>query len=215
MRQMQAVAIVPAHNEAPRVAAVVAPLRASGRFARVLVVDDGSTDDTAGAARAAGAQVLTLRPNRGKGGAMLAGLRATREPVVAFFDADLVALHPAHVHWLLDPVTRGEAGMCAGLRDYGGVYNRFQGALPLITGERAVRREILDAVPARFWDGFAIEAAINAAAERFGMPVVTTILNGVEQVPKWQKVGVRKGISDATKMMVRVLRAIRDAEADR
>lgn len=208
---MQAVAIVPAHNEAPRVAAVVRPLLASKRFARVLVVDDGSTDGTAAAARAAGAAVLRLDPNRGKGGAMLAGVRATREPVVAFFDADLVGLHEAHVHWMLDAVAQGQAVMCGGLRDYGNVYNRLQTELPLITGERAVLRSVLDRVPPHFWDGFAVEAGINAAAHEAG-EVVACILNGVEQVPKWQKVGFAKGMSDAVKMLVRVLVATRDAQ---
>lgn len=205
---MQAVAIVPAHNEAPRLAAVLSALLASDRLDRVLVVDDGSTDGTADVARAAGAQVLVLAPNRGKGQAMLAGLRATSEGCVLFVDADLVGLHPAHVAWLVDPVVHGAAGECVGLRDYG-VYNRFQGALPLISGERAVRREILDAVSPDLWDGFAVEAGINRAAEASGLPVVTAVLNGVEQIPKWQKVGVQQGISDGVKMMIKVLLATR------
>ena len=65
------VAIVPAHNEAPRVGPVVAGLVAQGLT--VLVVDDGSADTTAEVAAAAGAQVLSLRPNRGKGAALKAG----------------------------------------------------------------------------------------------------------------------------------------------
>ncbi len=65
-------ALVPAHDEAPRVAAVVAGAAA---FLPVLVVDDGSSDGTAGAARAAGAEVLERRPNAGKGAALRAGFR--------------------------------------------------------------------------------------------------------------------------------------------
>ncbi|MBN1631504.1 MAG: glycosyltransferase family 2 protein [Thermoleophilia bacterium] len=66
-------AIVPAHNEGPRIGAVVRSLIAQGL--PVLVVDDGSTDETAGEARSAGARVLSLSPNRGKGGALKAGFR--------------------------------------------------------------------------------------------------------------------------------------------
>ena len=66
-------AIVPAHDEGPRVGAVVRAVVAQGL--PVLVVDDGSGDDTAEAARAAGARVLTLTPNRGKGAALKAGFR--------------------------------------------------------------------------------------------------------------------------------------------
>ncbi len=66
-------AIVPAHNEAGRIGAVVTAVAAQGL--PVLVVDDGSVDDTGAEAAAAGAQVLRLEPNRGKGGALKAGFR--------------------------------------------------------------------------------------------------------------------------------------------
>lgn len=65
-------AIVPAWNEAPTIAGVIARLQ--GRVDGVLVVDDGSTDDTAGQARAAGAEVRSLGSNLGKGAALRAGL---------------------------------------------------------------------------------------------------------------------------------------------
>jgi glycosyltransferase involved in cell wall biosynthesis len=76
------IAIVPAHNEGPRIGAVVRALVAQGL--PVLVVDDGSSDDTGDAARAAGARVLSLTPNRGKGAALKAAFREVlgEEPTV-------------------------------------------------------------------------------------------------------------------------------------
>jgi len=68
--------VVPAHDEAPRIAAVV---RGAAARLPVLVVDDGSSDDTAGVARAAGAEVLEQRPNAGKGAALRAGFRLALE----------------------------------------------------------------------------------------------------------------------------------------
>lgn len=207
---MKAVAIVPAHNEAPRVAGVVAPLLASKRFARVVVVDDGSTDDTAGAAARAGAQIVRLSPNRGKGGALLAGLQATDEPLVAFFDSDLVGLRPHHAALLVDPIAMGQAVMVCGLRDYGPAYNSLQLAIPPITGERALRRDVLAKVPADFWRGFRVEAGINAAACNTGR-VYDVVLQGLAMVPKWQKVGVRRGVVDATRMTREVIVAMGQA----
>jgi glycosyltransferase involved in cell wall biosynthesis len=69
--EASALAIVPAHNEEGRIGSVVAAVAAQGL--RVLVVDDGSVDGTAAEASAAGAYVLRLEPNRGKGAALKAG----------------------------------------------------------------------------------------------------------------------------------------------
>ncbi len=67
--------VIPAFNEARTIAAVVAEAR---RHGSVLVVDDGSTDGTAAAARAAGAEVLGLGRRRGKGAALRAGAAVAR-----------------------------------------------------------------------------------------------------------------------------------------
>lgn len=65
-------ALIPAHNEASRIAAVVEGAR---RHLPVLVVDDGSADATAAVAAGAGATVLRLDANHGKGDALKAGFR--------------------------------------------------------------------------------------------------------------------------------------------
>jgi glycosyltransferase involved in cell wall biosynthesis len=66
------VALIPGFNEAPRIGAVVEAARAR---LPVIVVDDGSSDGTAEAARTAGATVIEQRPNQGKGAALRAGFR--------------------------------------------------------------------------------------------------------------------------------------------
>jgi glycosyltransferase involved in cell wall biosynthesis len=66
------IALIPAYEEGPRIGAVVAAAR---RHLPVLVVDDGSTDDTAVQAEAAGAEVLRQTPNQGKGAALQRGFR--------------------------------------------------------------------------------------------------------------------------------------------
>jgi len=70
------VALIPAHDEAPRIDPVI---RAAAAHLPVLVVDDGSSDDTAAVARAAGASVLEQRPNAGKGAALRTGFRRALE----------------------------------------------------------------------------------------------------------------------------------------
>ncbi|CCH27495.1 glycosyltransferase family 2 protein [Actinosynnema sp. NPDC047251] len=83
--------VLPALNESGNVASVVAKVKAAMPEAGVLVVDDGSTDDTSERARAAGADVARLVVNLGVGGAMRTGFRyALRNgySVVVQVDAD-------------------------------------------------------------------------------------------------------------------------------
>ncbi len=80
--------VVPAYNEAARIAAALDGIRAqSDPAAEILVVDDGSTDGTADIARTAGARVVS-KANGGLASARNAGLRAARSSWVAFLDAD-------------------------------------------------------------------------------------------------------------------------------
>jgi glycosyltransferase involved in cell wall biosynthesis len=82
------VALIPGYNEGPRIAEVV---RGASAHLPVVVVDDGSSDDTAAQARAAGATVIEQRPNQGKGAALRAGFRralADGADAVLTLDAD-------------------------------------------------------------------------------------------------------------------------------
>ena len=88
--------VIPALDEADRIGDTVAAVRAAlaeldaDGGVEVVVVDDGSSDDTAGAALAAGADQVVVHPvNRGKGAAVRSGVAAARGRTVAFTDADL------------------------------------------------------------------------------------------------------------------------------
>lgn len=111
-----AFAVVPAYNEAQVVGDSVRAL--AGADLRVVVVDDGSTDETAAVARAAGATVLRHAVNRGQGAALQTGiayaLRRGAEQIVTF-DAD--GQHGAEaVPALLQPLIEGRADVVLGSR---------------------------------------------------------------------------------------------------
>lgn len=102
-------ALIPAHQEGPRIAAVVTRAR---RHLPVLVVDDGSTDDTAARARDAGALVLPQRPNQGKGAALRVGFRrALLEGYDAVVTLDADGQHdPGEIPRFLAAFAGGTAG---------------------------------------------------------------------------------------------------------
>lgn len=156
--------VIPAHNEGGAVARVVEKARAAvPDLLEVIVVDDGSTDDTAAAAERAGATVVRLTPNRGKGHALQAGIRAASGEVLVFIDADGQD-DPAEIPDLLAALTP-EVAMVIGSRFRGTlldgsitrlnhagnraltwIFNQLYGVELTDTqaGFRAVRRSALD-----------------------------------------------------------------------
>lgn len=80
--------LVPAYNEAHSVAALVAALQREAAWQEILVVDDGSTDGTAGEAERAGARVVSHPYNKGNGAAVKTGLRHATGTYVLIVDAD-------------------------------------------------------------------------------------------------------------------------------
>jgi glycosyltransferase involved in cell wall biosynthesis len=81
--------VIAAHDEAPTIGDVVrGSRRVLGEACEVIVVDDGSRDGTAGAAREAGAHVVRFEVNRGKGAAMREGIARSRGEWLVFLDAD-------------------------------------------------------------------------------------------------------------------------------
>jgi glycosyltransferase involved in cell wall biosynthesis len=111
------VAIVPAHDEAPRIGAVV---RAAAGHLPVLVVDDGSTDETAERAAEAGATVVRQTPNQGKGAALRTGFRwAIDHGAEAAITLDGDGQHDAaEISRFLEAWAAGAADLVVGRRNF-------------------------------------------------------------------------------------------------
>ena len=129
LRLPAVVVVIAAYNEAaglPRVLASL-PEEACGLPVEVLVVDDGSTDGTAAAARGAGRGVVVACPvNRGQGRALRLGYRIAREHGAAYVvttDAD-GQYSPDEIARVLAPVVEGRADFVSGSRRLGVLENR-------------------------------------------------------------------------------------------
>lgn len=113
--------IIPALNEAESIGVVLAAIPA-GLAAEVIVVDNGSTDDTAARALAAGARVVR-EDRRGYGFACAAGVAATQADIMVFLDADLSDF-PEEMAALLAPIRAGQADLVLGSRFLAGNLSR-------------------------------------------------------------------------------------------
>lgn len=209
MEKLTAAAIVPAFNEEKTIADVVRVLVGSGMFGEVVVISDGSTDRTAGVARDAGATYVHEMPwKHGKGAAMGHGIVHTDAPVISFFDADLKGLTEEHVRSILETVVTGKRYMNVGLRDRGPFWTTVAKRLPLIGGERAMRREIFEAIPEKYMHGFKVESALNYFCRVNGLPYGLVVLPGIKIVRKMQKVGVLKGLCEYVSMGFQIVGAM-------
>jgi glycosyltransferase involved in cell wall biosynthesis len=206
--------VIPAFNEADHVAPVVRAALASG-LGPVWVVDDGSSDATADVARAAGAEVLRLDANVGKGGALLAAARTLEVEVVVLLDADLVGLTPGHVRALAEPVLSGRADMTRGVFKGGRWHTTAaQRLTPQLNGQRALRRERLLGVPGIGRSRYGVEVVLGEHARRSGWRRADVPLEGVSQVMKEEKRGLLAGISLRAGMYRDILRALLRGRGD-
>ena len=148
--------VLPAFNEADNIGNVIAHVRRLYPDAELIVVDDGSTDDTAGAAVAAGAVVYQHPYNIGNGAAVKTGIRKASGDTLVFMDAD--GQHdPADIGRLLENMpeydmvvgARSFTDQASVLRGLGNkIYNWMASyvtnfrVLDLTSGFRAVKAEI-------------------------------------------------------------------------
>jgi glycosyltransferase involved in cell wall biosynthesis len=116
LRATRVLVAIPAFNEAPTIGSIV--LQARKYADEVVVVDDGSTDDTAWVAEQAGAQIIHHESNLGYGAALRSCFERAREnseDVMVILDGD--GQHdPSAIPRVLDPVVRGRADVSVGSR---------------------------------------------------------------------------------------------------
>jgi glycosyltransferase involved in cell wall biosynthesis len=185
---VQIVALIPGYQEGPRIGAVVTAAR---RYLPVVVVDDGSTDDTAALAEAAGATVIRQVPNAGKGAALRAGFRLAVErgaDAVVTLDAD--GQHdPDEIPSFLEAFEASRPELIIGQRDFSGMppirrLSNHVGGLVLSaslgryvadnqSGYRLIGRGLMRALDASDEDGFEFEVEMIARCIALGLPMTS------------------------------------------
>jgi glycosyltransferase involved in cell wall biosynthesis len=182
---IQVVVLIPAYNEADRISETVRAVQETGMANQVIVINDASTDDTAVLAKTAGAIVIDLPSNLGKGGALNSGFAAAQGEIIVVLDADL-GKTAAEFEKLLAPVAEDRVDMSIGrfppATRKGGFglvtklarkgirfFTGLEVASPL-SGQRAMRREVLEAV-GPFESGFGVEVGLTIDVFRHGFRV--------------------------------------------
>ena len=200
--------IISALNEAERIGAVIGAAKACADVDEVIVVDDGSADDTAEVAGEYKVNLVRLPVNAGKGAAMSAGVKATDADILVFVDADLLGLRPRHLTDLIRPMLADPAIDSTGGRFIGGrlVTDLSQKLAPSINSQRAIRRDVLAQIPDFAEARFGVETIINTHLKKSKANVLEVPLVGVAQVLKEEKDGFAKGAFSRAKMYGDILK---------
>ncbi len=177
--------IVPAYNEAPRILDVLKPLQDATQIHTILVVDDGSLDDTCQVVQDYlksdnRVSLLRLSQNSGKGSAFFHGVEHSTGEFILMLDADLIGFKTEHVDLLVQPVQSSDCDMTIGLFKGGDWKTDFSHlATPWLSGQRCLRRELLNDVSHTAARGYGLEVAISAAARHQGWRTQYVALPGV------------------------------------
>ena len=205
--------VIPAKNEAGAIGAAVAGAKEACPEAEIIVVDDGSDDDTAGVAKEAGAIVVRHPESLGNGAAVKAGARAATGDIIAFMDGD-GQHNAAEFASLLEKLDDGY-DMVIGARDSGshanvgrlyanGIYNVVASWLTgrripdLTSGFRVVRAALFKQFLYLLPNGFSYPTTITMAFLRAGYPIT------FETIPVDKRVGKShiRPIRDGVRFMV-------------
>ncbi len=205
---MKVVAIIPAYNEVQTISEVLSIVTAVDLIERVIVVNDGSSDLTAEEViKHERVDLIDLLINRGKGGAVKAGLDHSESEIVLILDADLLGLTVDHVKSLLIPVLNDETLMTVGIFENGRVATDFaQMMAPFLSGQRALKRELLENVSDLDLSRFGIEVALYQYVEENNIGYQEIYLKDLSHVMKEEKLGMTKGVLARLKMYFEIIK---------
>ena len=168
--------IIPAFNEGSTIIDVIKSVKKVKVINEIIVVDDGSTDNTYKNAKSEGVKVIRHTQNKGKGVAIKNGVRMSSGEILIFLDADILNLNYNKISKMLELFESNKVDVVIGYYRFN-CYQTFTELAykPLITllfpevnllikkghlsGERAFRREVLERINLK--KGFDLEVAMN------------------------------------------------------
>lgn len=183
--------LIPAHNEEKYIFDTVAAVSHIAEVNEIVVIDDASADNTARLAADAGAVVISLPRNIGKGGALNRGLKTITGDIIALVDADL-GFTAVDVKKLIAPVLADQAdmtiarfprarkkggfGLVKGLAKNGIKFFVGIDVTAPLSGQRVMKRSVIESLGG-FESGFGVEVGMTIDAIRRGFRIMEVEVN--------------------------------------
>lgn len=208
---MKISAIVAAYNEETTIEGVLSVLKQSDIIAEIIVVNDGSYDKTLDTINKfnPGINIISFVKNKGKGDAIIAGIKASSGDIIVLLDADLVGLQEKHLLTLIKPVANEQAGLTLGLlgSDIHRGTNLASRLFPAITGQRVFKKALIKGFILPKNCRFSIDLLLTKHCQKQKVAIAKVELKGVTQVTKEEKIGKFRGFFSRFGMYKDIARA--------
>lgn len=201
--------IIPAFNEEKQIEKVILAAKQSPLLTEIIVVDDGSTDQTRKIVKGLDVKLVELKINQGKASAMEIGIKESGGEIVLFLDADLIDLKSRHIKDLVQPLLDDpDLSMSLGVfRNSGWVAFLGNGLFPHISGQRALRKADFKRLKL-VNKGYGAEIAISKYVWKNNLRYKKIPLTGLRYLLKEEKSGIWEGILYRVKMYYEILKEL-------
>jgi glycosyltransferase involved in cell wall biosynthesis len=205
-------AVVCAFNEEHTIFGVLQVLSQSPYINEIIVINDGSTDETSAVLKAfkhnTMIHIIEFPENKGKGAAMARGIRCSSNDILLFVDADLLNFNTRHIDKLIRPLFEGKADMVVGYPTMNNAIEKIDPFKPL-TGERVVlKKDILPLLTRIEKSRFGVETLINLYYQTNKKRVQSIALRGLIHPVKLQKYTTPEALWMYTKATYEIMRTV-------
>ncbi|MDI3311828.1 MAG: glycosyltransferase family 2 protein [Thermoanaerobacterium sp.] len=202
--------IIPAYNEEKNIEDVLKVLKKIDIIDEIIVVNDGSTDNTEKVVSLYDVNLINLRTNLGKGAAVRRGIQAANGDVLVLLDADLIGFTPEHFNKLVKPVLDNNCDMTVGVFSSGRKRTDLaQKIAPFLSGQRTLKRDVfIDFINDSDVDilKYGIEVALTKYAKEKHLRVLHVQLENMTHIMKEEKLGFIKGFKARLMMYKDILK---------
>ena len=194
-RMMNISAIVPAYNEAKNIINVLRPLRQVPAIKEIIVVSDGSSDETVKLVQDfGGVKIIPLSQNVGKTKAVIRGVAEAKHPTVMFCDADLFNLKKHHIIALIAKYCEGFDMIIMDKGSQPWVFRNLVKSAPAVSGTRILDKKYFYEIPFKETDRFQFEIRINDYFLVNNLSIATTPAKEIYDPRKFVKYPFLKGL---------------------